>query len=36
MKIIIELTKEEALVLFEFVSGFNENAYNDIFNDREE
>ena len=35
-KIKIELSKDEAIVLFEFLSRFNENNHDDIFDDQAE
>ena len=35
-EISLKLTKDEALILFEFVSRFNENDNKEIFNDQAE
>lgn len=35
-EIIIKLTKEEALVLFEFISRFNETEHKELFQDQSE
>jgi hypothetical protein len=35
-KVTIELTKDEALVLFDFLGRFNQKEHNDIFEDQAE